>query len=176
MSEQDEQGFFSWVTRLVREHRQALAAVARSEGLRAEDAFDAVQDAFETYLGLPHARKLSREVEDSRNLLAILVRNHARNHRRRHAHARPHTSDETLLAAIAEDRESVDALIVQAEAHVMAMQCVQKLAEVQRKVVTLRLLEDQPGVRVAELLGTTSGNVAVILHRAKAELRACMEG
>lgn len=173
---QDDPGFFSWVTRLVRDHREALASVARSEGLHAEDALDAVQEAFVTYLGLPHARKLSNDVEDSRSLLAILVRNHARNHRRRHALAKPHSSDAELLASIGDDRESVDALIVQAEAHVLAMQCVQKLAEVQRKVVTLRLLEDQPGVRVAELLGTTSGNIAVILHRAKAELRACMEG
>ena len=58
----------------------------------------------------------------------------------------------------------------------LAAQCVEKLAHVQRQVVTLRLLEDQPGVRVADLLGTTPGNVAVILHRAKRELRACMAG
>jgi RNA polymerase sigma-70 factor (ECF subfamily) len=51
---------------------------------------------------------------------------------------------------------------------------VQRLGELQRQVVTLRLLEDQPGERVADLLGTTPGNVAVVLHRAKLALRDCM--
>lgn len=101
------------------------------------------------------------------------MRNHARNHRRRHHRARPHESDEAL-EAIADDRESADALIAHAEDHLLAFQCVEKLGEVQRKVVTLRLLEDQPGVRVADRLGTTPGNAAVILHRAKRELRECM--
>lgn len=176
MSQAKDLGFFSWVTRLVRDHRSALAAMARSEGLIADDALDAVQDAFVTFLRLPHARKLADEEDDSRNLLGILVRNHARNHRRRHLRSRPHLSDEGILEEIADDRESVDSLIAHAEDHVLAFQCVEKLGEVQRRVVTLRLLEDQPGVRVADLMGTTPGNVAVILHRAKRELRACMEG
>ena len=168
--------FFTWVTRLVREHRPSLAAVARREGLLAEDALDAVQDALATFLRLPHSRKLAEADEDAGSLLAILVRNHARNHRRLHAVARPHLADEDLLAGLPDDRESVDALICRAEEHVLAAQCIDKLAELQRRVVTLRLLEDQPGVRVADLLGTTAGNVAVILHRAKAELRACITG
>jgi len=174
MPRQEEQGFFSWVTRLVRDQRAKLAAVARAEGLVAEDALDAVQDAFETFLGLPHSRKLADAEEDTGNLLAILVRNHARNHRRRHQRSKPHLSDGEILQALEDDRESVDALIAHAEAHVLAFQCVEKLGEVQRRVVTLRLLEDQPGVRVADLMGTTPGNVAVILHRAKRELRECM--
>lgn len=169
-----DRGFFSWVTRLVYQHRPALAAVARGEGLHAEDALDAVQDAFVTFLGLPHARKLANEEADSRSLLAILVRNHARNHRRRHHVARPHVSEGEILESLPEDRESVDALIEQAEVHVLAAQCLEKLSKVQRQVVSLRLLEDRPGVRVADLLGMSPGNVAVVLHRAKQELRACM--
>jgi RNA polymerase sigma-70 factor (ECF subfamily) len=171
----DETGFFAWVTRLVREHRSALAAVARKEGLLAEEAFDAVQEAFITFLGLPHSRRLANEVEDSRNLLAILVRNHARNRRRRHERARPHLTEPEVIEGLVDDQESVESLISHAEAHVLAFQCVELLGEVQRKVVTLRLLEEQPGEKVAELLGTTPGNVAVILHRAKRELRACMD-
>ena len=149
--------FFSWVTRLVRDHRPTLAAVARSEGLLAEDALDVVQDALATFLRLPHARKLANEGDDSRSLLVILVRNEARNRRRRHENARPHVNDATLLEGLADDRESVDTLIDRAEEHVLAAQCVEKLAEMQRQVVTLRLLEDQPGVHVADLLGTTPG-------------------
>ncbi len=175
MPQTDETGFFAWVTRLVREHRSELAAVARKEGLLAEEAFDAVQEAFTTFLRLPHSRRLANEVEDSRNLLAVLVRNHSRNRRRRHDRARPHLTEPEVVESLVDVQESVESLISQAEAHVLAFQCVELLGEVQRKVVTLRLLEEQPGERVAELLGTTPGNVAVILHRAKRELRACMD-
>lgn len=176
MSSDQEKGFLAWVTRLVRDHRTELVAVARQEGLHAEDALDAVQEALTTFLDLPHSKGLADELEDSRKLLAVLVRNHARNRRRRHDRARPHLSDPQVLSELPHDEESVESLIAQAEEHVQAFGCVQRLGELQRRVVTLRLLEDHPGERVADLLGTTSGNVAVILHRAKRELRECMSG
>lgn len=171
-----DHGFLSWVTRLVRDHRAELISAARHEGLLAEDALDAVQEAFLTFLQLPHARGLANELDDSRKLLAVLVRNHARNRRRRHDRARPHESEADLVESLAHDAESVEALIAEAERHVMALGCIEKLAEIQRQVATLRLLEDQPGERVADLLGTTPGNIAVILHRAKRALRDCMAG
>lgn len=174
MGDDSTAGFLSWVTRLVREHRQDLVGVARREGLLAEDALDAVQEALITFLDLPHARALANERDDSRNLLAVLVRNQARNRRRRHDRARPHMSDAEMLNALSTDDASIDTLIAQAEAHLQALGCVERLAEVQRRVVTLRLLEDQPNARVADLLGMTPGNVAVILHRAKQALRDCM--
>jgi RNA polymerase sigma-70 factor, ECF subfamily len=170
-----ERGFFAWVTRLVREHRAELAAIARGEGLRAEDALDAVQEAFITFLTIPHARRLSGEVDDSRRLLGVLVRNHARNRRRRHDLARAHVSDVETVDALADNEASVDALIADAEVHVAAFGCVEKLGEVQRLVVTLRLLEDRPGEAVAASLAMTPSNVGVTLHRAKRALRACVE-
>jgi RNA polymerase sigma-70 factor (ECF subfamily) len=36
------------------------------------------------------------------------------------------------------------------------------------------MLEEQSGEDVARALGITAGHVAVLLHRAKAALRACM--
>ncbi len=174
MAEHAEQGFLSWVTRLVREHRQQLVSVARREGLLAEDALDSVQEALLTFLGLPHARALANELDDSRKLLAVLVRNQARNRRRRHDRARPHVSDAEVLGALSAEQEPVDALISAAEEHLAALGCVERLAEVQRRVVTLRLLEDHENERVADLLGMTPGHVAVTLHRAKQALRDCM--
>jgi RNA polymerase sigma-70 factor (ECF subfamily) len=41
-------------------------------------------------------------------------------------------------------------------------------------VVTLRMLDQVPGEDVARTLGITAGHVAVLLHRAKASLLACM--
>lgn len=170
-----DDAFFLWITRLVRTHRASLVAVARREGLHAEDALDAVQDAFTTFLVLPHAPRLAGEDEDSEKLLSVLVRNHARNRRRRHEVARPHTSDDAELQALEDDADSVEALVSRAEEHVRAAKCLDRLRELQRRVLTLRLLEDEPGVRVAELIGATPGNVAVILHRAKREMRDCLD-
>ena len=48
------------------------------------------------------------------------------------------------------------------------------LSEVQRAVVTLRMLDEVAGERVATTLGLSPENVAVLLHRAKAALRGCM--
>ena len=51
---------------------------------------------------------------------------------------------------------------------------MQSLADVQRAVVTLRMLDDVPGEDVATSLGITPGHVAVLLHRAKETLRRCV--
>jgi RNA polymerase sigma-70 factor, ECF subfamily len=168
-----ERGFISWITRLVREHRGELVGIARKEGLTGADALDAAQEAFITFLRVTHARKLSEDFEESRRLLAVIVRNEARNRRRKHHLSRVHLGEEKL-ASVAESTPTVEDLILEAEAHVAAFGCIERLAEVQRKVVTLRLLEDRPGEEVAALLAITPGNVAVLLHRAKLDLRACI--
>lgn len=41
----------------------------------------------------------------------------------------------------------------------------------QRQVVVLRILEDRPSAEVARILGTTPGNIDVILHRALDAMR-----
>ena len=83
-------GFLEWVTRLVHTHRRRLYGLARREGLREEDSLDCVQDAFQTFLVLPQARRLVESNDDSIKLLSVLVRNHARNRRRR-TRSRAHT-------------------------------------------------------------------------------------
>jgi len=166
-------GFLGWVTHLVRAHRQRLLAVARQEGLTDAEALDAVQEAFVTFLGLPEARALVERDDDSAHVLAAVARNAARNLRRRHHRARPHLADD--LDALRDDGDSVETLIERAEREVALAGCVLQLGEVQRSVVTLRLLEGLSGDEVAAQLGVTSGNVAVLLHRAKQKLRDCLD-
>ncbi|HEY7373393.1 MAG TPA: sigma-70 family RNA polymerase sigma factor [Polyangia bacterium] len=170
----DNAAFLSWVSRLVHRHRRELAGVARAEGLDAEEAFDAVQDAFQTFLTLPAAHPLVDAGEDSRRLLITLTRNVARNRRRLHAHARPHVGDPELLAALPAAGAGADELVAAAEDRVRLHDCVQSLADVQRAVVTLRMLDDVAGEDVATALGISPGHVAVLLHRAKANLLTCM--
>jgi RNA polymerase sigma-70 factor (ECF subfamily) len=170
----DSGPFLGWVGQLVHRHRAELAAVARTEGLTPEDAFDAVQDAFRTFLTLPAAHPLIDAGEPSRRLLITLTRNVARNRRRLHARSRPHASDPELLAALPAAEAGADELIAAAEDQIRLHRCVQTLADVQRAVVTLRMLDDVPGEDVAAALGITPGHVAVLLHRAKNNLLTCM--
>jgi len=168
------EAFLGWVGQLVHDHRQALAGVARHEGLAAEDAFDAVQEAFQTFITMPEARPLLEQSDESRKLLVAVTRNVARNRRRLHAHARPHTSDPAVLEDLPADAAGVEDTIVAAEEHVRLAGCMLTLAEVPRAVVTLRMLDELPGEDVARMLGVSPGHVAVLLHRAKARLLDCM--
>jgi RNA polymerase sigma-70 factor (ECF subfamily) len=161
------------VTRLVREHRTRLAAVARHEGLHGEDAFDAAQEAFTAFLILPRARELEGS-DWAEHTLVALVRNIARNARRLHAHARPHVSDGEAVGALADGAPGAEQRLADAEDRGRLARCVGRLADVQRAVVTLRMLEDRAGEDVARELGIKPGHVAVLLHRAKQSLHQCM--
>jgi len=155
------------LTRIVRAERAALAAVARSEGLLADESIECVQDALATFLSRP---------EDAENAVASLktmVRNAARNFRRRRRRSLPHEPIDAGREPPG-DAPSAEALLAHAEDVVRLRACVAELCSVQRAVITLRLLEERSGEDVAEVLGLTRGHVDVLVHRAKASLRVCM--
>jgi RNA polymerase sigma-70 factor, ECF subfamily len=167
----NEVGFLGWVDKLARRHSRALGRLAAREGLATEDALDAVQEAFATFVRLPQARGLSEREDEALALLSAVVRNAARNIRRRQR-AREHAPlDETSLA---ENSTPVDELIALAEAHVAVLGCAQQLTKVQQHVVKLRMIEELAASEVAGILGLSASHVAVLLHRAKAELRRCL--
>ena len=162
------------VARLVRGHRRRLAAIAREEGLRPAEAFDAVQEAFGRLLQREDAPRLIEAPDEAQRVLAAIVRNLARNARRLAAHARPHDSDPALLDGLPAPEPNVEELLGEAEERLRLQGCEASLADLQRAVVTLRMLEELDGEDVAATLGITPGHVAVLLHRAKANLAACM--
>jgi RNA polymerase sigma-70 factor (ECF subfamily) len=158
---------------LARGERSALAGIARAEGATAEDAVDCVQEGLCTLLGMAQRSALPEDAREWPSLLATIVRNVARNRRRRHFRARPH--DPFVDDAATNDGDAgADEAIARAEEHVRLRACVDELCEIQKAVITLRMLEEQPGEDVAAALGISPGYVAVLLHRAKRSLRACM--
>jgi RNA polymerase sigma-70 factor (ECF subfamily) len=158
--------------RLARQERVALAALARREGLGAEDAFDCVHDAFCTFLQLALRGEVAHDEHGA--LLATIVVNNARNKRRRHHLARPH---EDIAAHPAMDPQlPADLLVAYAEDCVRLRGCIKRLCKTQRTVVMMRLLEERGGEDVAAALGLTRGHVDVLLHRARASLAVCMTG
>ncbi len=167
----DEEDLLTRISHLARAERSSLAALARSEGLTAEDAVDCVQEALCTLL--TSARQGGAQGGDTWGpLLAGMVRNAARNRRRRHFLSRPHRDIDAHPQPAA--GPSADEAIARAEDVVRLRACVDELCEIQKAVVTLRMLEEQPGEHVAEALGISEGHVAVLLHRAKRALQACM--
>lgn len=166
--------FVSWVGALVHRHRDHLLRAARREGLSPEDAFDVVQEAFQDFLTLPVARALVDAGDDARKLLVTLTRNLARNRRRVAAVAWPHDSSDDVVSALPAETADVEQLLASAEDAVRLRGCVKSLGEVQRAVVTLRMLDELTPPDVARTLRISPGHVAVLLHRAKAQLLSCM--
>jgi RNA polymerase sigma-70 factor, ECF subfamily len=162
---------------LLRGQRGALVATARGEGVEAQDAVECVQDALCTWLLAERDGKLP----DAPGLRAAaaftMVRNAARNARRRHHRRMPHApvEDQGPGAMAAADPDA-EMLLAHAEETVRLRACIASLCTVQRAIVTLRLLEERSGEDVAAALGLSRGHVDVLVHRAKASLRACMRG
>lgn len=156
---------------LVREQRTALIGIARREGMRPQDALECVQDALCTWLAQRQREPPAHALWAA--TLKHMVRNAARNGRRRHHRLRPHLpigDSSALVDAAAGAEQLLDA----AETALRLKVCVAQLREVERAVVTLRLLEEHSGEDVARMLGLSRSHVDVLVHRAKATLRACM--
>lgn len=159
-------------TEFIRENRGAVVRAARREGLSPEDAVECAQEALATHLLLLHRGEAPSASAEWLPYITTIAKNAARNRRRRHHLARPH-------AELAEETgdsggPSAEELLAEAEEHVRLRACVARLCDTQRSVVTLRFLEERAGEDVAAELGITRAHVDVLLHRAKARIRACM--
>jgi RNA polymerase sigma-70 factor (ECF subfamily) len=161
-----------WIGTLARTHARRLVAVARREGLSGDDALDAVQDGLGALLGHPLRAQVEADPDGAARLVTAMVRNAARNLRRRHHRARPH-AEVTDADVIAPGPDAAQALAA-ADDVARLEGCVAGLSELHRQVVALRVLEEVSGDRVARRLGLQPGHVAVLLHRARAQLAACM--
>ncbi len=166
--------FSDWVGNLVREHRATLASVARHEGLTADEALDAVQEALLTFVSRPQWHR-SREEAQTRALLNSLVKNVARNARRLRSRKDLGMDSVSGSAEVDIAWRALDELLIEAQAHVLLTGCIATLKEIQRTVVTSRFFEGASGQVVAQQLEMTPGHVAVILHRAHQSLRGCLE-
>jgi RNA polymerase sigma-70 factor (ECF subfamily) len=161
----------SQLAELVHRERRGLVAMATREGLSPEEALECVQDALCTWLALR-----TREPRPDGTLAATLkhmVRNAARNWRRRHRRLKPHSPIDAAQEPAA-DTADAERLLDAAEESLRLQVCVAELREVERAVISLRLLEERSGEDVAQVLGLTRAHVDVLVHRAKATLRTCM--
>lgn len=161
-----------WIGDLARTQASRLAGIVRSEGITGTDVLDVIQDAFGTLIERADFQALRDRPEDAANVVAAIARNAARNARRKHHRAKHHVEYEELDGP-ASEWTPADA-VARAEQTAQLAGCMQQLGELHRSVVTLRVLEELSGAEAAAQLGLTVGHVAVLLHRARAELSACM--
>jgi RNA polymerase sigma-70 factor, ECF subfamily len=164
-------GFTGWVENLAREQTDGLVAVALHAGLSADDAIDAMREAFTTFLSVPQARTLAEHREDTGTVLAVLLRHAVRHLHRQSPLAQTSPAPEQVML---DDTPSVATLIAAAEQHLVMLDCVRKLAEIQRSVVELRMIEEISGSEAARPWGLRPDAIAGMLHRAKAELQRCL--
>jgi RNA polymerase sigma-70 factor (ECF subfamily) len=165
-------GFLGGVSLLVHAHRERLLSYARRHGLDAEEALDVVQDSFISFLELPEARTIAHESEDSLKFLTVIVRHKVQNQRRKRVRrGRVHSA--LGVETVAGEVQSSEALIAHAEELSRVSGCLLRMAQLERDVVRLSLLDEQPRDRVAEALGISQGYLRVLLHRAREHLRSC---
>jgi len=164
--------FLTWVATLVHRHRPELLRYARRRGLTAEDALDVVQDTFVTFLDLPDARSIARAGTDAIKLLTVVLRHQVLTRRRKGA--RQSDGLERLgRARASEVQESSADLIERAEDFARARGCILRMARLERAVIELSLVDDQPHGEIGKLLGITPGHARVLLHRAREHVRHC---
>jgi len=153
--------------RVLGEHGDALRRLARAYSRDEASVDDLVQEiAIALWDALPTFRGDCSE----RTFVFRVARNRALTYRYRHRR-----SSEPLDAAheVADPTPGADETVAEGAERDRLMRHVQQLPESLRAVVVLRL-EGLSDGEVAEVLGITSGNVAVRLTRARAALRSAM--
>ena len=162
-------GELEWLGDFVHTHRATLLGAARDEGLTGEDAVDAVQDAVVTVIGKRAWHAVGQRPDEALRLLVTVVRNQARNARRRRRPVEPVEAAKDVST----EAMALEASLDSARRHAALTGCLTTLGGTRRAVVTARLLEQTP-TEIAQTLGLSPNHVAVMFHRARADLRDCL--
>ena len=179
----DEQAFET----LVAEHDRALRRVARSLLRTASAADDVVQ---ETWLGVLRGLDRFEGRSSLRTWIFRILVNRARTRGAHDARSVPFSAleqeDQPTLdpSAFSGDGHWTTAPrrldadpetgLLSAELRGELLKAVDRLSPDQRAVITLRDLVGMPAEEVCDLLGLTDGNQRVLLHRARARVRAAL--
>lgn len=164
-------GFLTWVAELVHGHRARLLCYARRRGLDPDDALDVVQDSFASFLTLPEAHIIARIGDDALKLLTVITRHNILNRRRKRL--RRDSALDLVEQLFPASTESDVELVEQSEQLTRVYGCLARMNGLQRAVIMLSALDERPGEDVAAILGIAPGHVRVLLHRARAHVRAC---
>jgi RNA polymerase sigma-70 factor (ECF subfamily) len=168
-----------------------LYRFARSRVADAELAEELVQD---TFLSALDALESFRGEASERTWLFVILRRKVIDHYRRQARA-PHVSLEEITEPVGPDEATffhvdnghwraaqspvswlnADAALEQQELQAVLRRCQERLPPQHGAVFALRFIEELPAEEICQELGLSSANYWVIVHRAKLQLRRCLE-
>ncbi len=164
---------------LVSEYTASLLKAAFSFGFSAEQAEDLVQNVWVTYLHNPD--NFQGKAKMTTYLYGILI-NKARELRRENQKSRPEEQIEEMISEYFNDHGSWSKHLAGPEQMIEASQtlsfiekCLNELTLNQRAAFYLREVEEYPNKEICNILDLTVTNLGVLLFRAKAGLRHCLE-
>ncbi len=160
----EEQALAALLNELVAEYSPTLYRVAYSVLRQAEDAEDAVQEAF--LRALRHSEMLG-EVRNHRVWLIRIVWNIVLDRKRR-AKTRPETDDvDELTRVLPASGMTAEERAVAAQHHARVLGLVETLPDKEREVLMLSAFEELSSVEIASVLGITESSVRSRLFRAR---------
>jgi RNA polymerase sigma-70 factor (ECF subfamily) len=177
----DESGAAGDPSRWVDEHGDALYRFALLRVKDPELAGDLVQD---TFLSALKAREGFRGGSTVRTWLIGILKHKVIDHYRRQkievpaADLQAEADEQDLDHAdrvAAKWAEAPSRLVENREFWAVLTRCLAGLPEAHRRAFSLREFDGLPGEEICKLLGVTPTNLWVMLHRARARLRRCLE-
>lgn len=152
--------------RLLREHGPALERLVAAYERNTQDREDLMQEiVFAIWRSLPSYRGDSSE----RTFVFRIGHNRAMTHVSRSSTRRSRLADDAVIATIPDPSADQASQLVAAEDRERLVDAVRRLTPLVRQTVVLSL-EGLSHQEIADVLGTTAGNVAVRLTRARAVL------
>lgn len=140
----------------------------RAYGRRHLHDRDAAEDLVQRVLVLMIDKLRAREVREVENVVSFVLGS-------AHHIARTMRRSEARLRPLSESTEPWCEPSLPIDTQRLA-ECMQRLGDRERTVVALTFGDEMKAQEVANITGTTSGNVRIIRHRALAALRECIEG
>jgi RNA polymerase sigma-70 factor (ECF subfamily) len=168
-------------SRWVDEHGDALYRFALLRVKDPELAGDLVQD---TFLSALRAREGFRGGSTVRTWLVGILKHKIIDHYRRHRievlasdmSAETEGSDLDHADRIVDRwKQAPSQLVEDREFWAVLTRCLAGLPEAHRRAFSMREFDGLPGEEICKVLGVTPTNLWVILHRARAKLRRCLE-
>ena len=163
----------------IREHAQPLFRSARALGCTASEAEDLVQDVFVTFLERIDSFEGRSQLRTW--LFGVL---HRKMHERRRASAKDNATDS--LDDVIESRfdsrgnwarppADIERLLLSSEIGEVIRSCMDGLTLNQREAFVLKEVDGLDTPEICKILGVSVTNLGVLMHRARARLRECVE-
>lgn len=164
---------------VVHDHGRPLYRAARGMGFRDEEAEDLVQDILTTFLETLDRFEGRSQVRTW--LFGILHRKVSERRRDSLRDDRHDPIDEVFESRFAPDGkwvrppEDLHRLLESKEIGAAIEQCLEGLPVAQREVFVLREMEGVQTQEICKILGVSTTNMSVLMHRARTRLRECIE-